>query len=111
MFFFVRRVGAHITIGRSTLCRKAKLAEERTSRRASMLKAELEVEKKRNLIERKRKVGLQALVTECEVRNIYIKVALQALVTECDVRNIYIKVALQALVTECEVRNIYINLG
>ncbi|KAL5473145.1 hypothetical protein EMCRGX_G027593 [Ephydatia muelleri] len=45
---------------------KAKQVQERTACREATLKAELSAEKERNRLERKRKVALQALVTECE---------------------------------------------
>lgn len=50
------------------LLRKANQVKERSARHTAMLKAELEVEKERNLTERRRRVALKALVTECEVR-------------------------------------------
>ena len=65
----------HDTLMLSTFSdRKAKQVEERAAGRAAMLKAELEVERERNIVERKRKVALQALVTECEVSNTWLEI-------------------------------------
>ena len=48
--------------------READLAEKTALQQREVLKLELEAEKERNILERKRKVALGAVLIECEVR-------------------------------------------
>lgn len=47
------------------------LEEKVTLQQKAMLKKQLDEEKERNILERKRKVALSAILTECQVRLCY----------------------------------------